>query len=153
MSLELLDFTKKNSARLCVVALPLRAKIMDIQTMNIKDIVINIIYIPIKFRMPGSNETLYSLLKQSGYFETYEQIHEDMLYEALASHPVCSYAWLFYSEDKRVSSGWFFEQNSQEKYTVGYYPPNENFKKIKYSDMRKACAAFIRLEIEDIRKS
>jgi len=94
---------------------------------------------------------MYSLLKESGYFEMYEQVSEADITEGLNKHPECINDWLMVSEDKRTSSGWCFTQNGNEKYTVGYYPATANFRLTTYTDAKEACAAFIKREIENIR--
>jgi hypothetical protein len=94
---------------------------------------------------------MYSLLKESGYFEMHDQIGEIELYEALNKHLECVDQWLTLSESKRVSSGWYFEDNTNGTYSVGYYPQQKNLTPAEYFDKVKACAAFIKREIEDIR--
>jgi hypothetical protein len=41
---------------------------------------------------------------------------------------------------------------SEGKYIVGYFPKNEDLNEIEYSDSKEACAAFIKKEIEEIRR-
>lgn len=120
--------------------------------MSIQDVVNKIIYLPLDFISPDNDKSIYSLLKETRYFETYSQINEDILLNALTEHPECINAWLSYSENKRTSSGWYFKQNNQEKYIVGYFSSKEDYEKNEYSDIKIACAFFIKQEIESIRK-
>ena len=55
------------------------------------------------------------------------------------------------SEDKRTTSGWYFIQYEKGNYIVGYFPSNADMKAIEFVDIKEACAAFIKKEIEDIR--
>lgn len=93
------------------------------------------------------------MLKESGYFELYNQINESDIYENLTQHFECIDQWLSFSDNKRSSSGWYFKQNDSGKFLVGYFPPKENLETAEYLDGIEACAAFIKLEIEDLRNS
>ena len=93
---------------------------------------------------------MYSLLKESGYFEMYEQVNEADIVEGLNNHPECIDDWIMLSEDKRCS-GWYITQNLSENYSVGYLPETEKFKLTTYANAKEACAAFIKREIEHIR--
>jgi len=60
-----------------------------------------------------------------------------------------------HSEDKRSNSVWYFQQENEETFVVGFFD-RKNSKMnqlIKYTDRIEACAAFIKREIEDIRQS
>lgn len=118
--------------------------------MNTKDTVNKILSIPREFNNLR-NTSIYSLLKESGYFETYNQVKEVDIAEALKKQPECITDWLMWSEDKRSSSGWYLKQNEFGKYTVGYFPERKDFKLTEYSDLTEACAVFIKREIEEIR--
>ena len=118
-----------------------------------KDYVINnIIYLLDKFYKLG-NISIYSLLKESGYFELYNQISELEISVMLIQHSKCIDQWLSWSENKRNSSGWYFKQKEDGKYIVGYFPTKEDLKTTEYFEIIEACAAFIKREVEDIRKS
>ena len=110
-------------------------------------IIKKIIFLPETFAI--ANVSVYSLLKESGYFEIYEQVSETDIFEMLVQYPECIKQWLSFSEDKRSSSGWYFKQGDNGEYIVGI---QGNVKTINYLDEVEACAAFIKREIEDIRK-
>ena len=114
-------------------------------------IITNIIFLPKEFSRGDSS--IYSLLKDSGYFELYHKICEADILKNLTQHLECVDEWLSLSEDKRSDSGWYFKQNDNGKYIVGYFPPKENLETHEYLDKIEACAAFIKREIEDIRNS
>jgi len=114
-------------------------------------IIKNILFLPAKFYT--ENSSIYSLLKESGYFEIHDNIKENDILKALFEYPECVENWLLLSENKRTTSGWFFKQNEVGKYVVGFFPANGDIKHKEYADIKEACAAFIKREIEDIRKS
>jgi len=120
--------------------------------MNKDNTINNIIYLPEKF-YKQRDVSIYSLLKESGYFELHNQIIEANIFDGLIKHPECIDQWLNWSADKRSSSGWYFKQNDNGKYVVGYFPLKENLETTEYLDEVEACAAFIKREIEDIRNS
>jgi hypothetical protein len=120
--------------------------------MNKDSAINNIIYLPGRF-YKHKDVSIYSLLKESGYFELHDQISEANIFDELTKHSECIDQWLAWSANKRSSSGWYFKQNENGKYIVGFSPPNENLKVTEYFDIAEACAAFVKREIEDIRKS
>lgn len=120
--------------------------------MNKETLISSIVNLPENFYSLG-NISIYSLLKETGYFEMYNQVDEINIVKELIRNPEYINQWLSWSEDKRSCSGWYFKQNGDNKYIVGYYPAKEDLKTIEYSDIKEACAAFIKREIEDIRKN
>ena len=118
--------------------------------MNITDTVIDLIYIPRKFEDLG-NVSIYSLLRDSGYFETYSEISESTIREGLRAHPETVEEWMRFSQDKRTNAGWYFRP-SRKGYEVGYFSRFQgDIKSTHYSDRTQACAVFIKNEIEEIR--
>lgn len=122
--------------------------------MDTNNIIIKIINLLERFYNIENEESIYSLLQSTGYFEKYNQVQESKINEILNQYPKCVNQWLNWSENKRSSSGWYFKKDDQEgNYIVGYYPDKENFKSIEYSNVTEACATFIKREIEQIRES
>ena len=115
--------------------------------MKNKEVIKEIIFLA-KSANNGENSSFYSLLKDKGYFESHNQISESDISNALVEYPESIDNWLAFSENKRVSSGWFFKK-SAEKYTVGYFPADTGIFPKEYSDPADACAAFIKGEIEE----
>lgn len=111
-----------------------------------------IIFLLDKFYCEG-NVSVYSLLEKSGYFELYDQISEGDIFRELTKHQECIDQWLGWSESKRSSSGWYFKENENGQYIVGYFPFQKGLKVTEYFDKTEACSAFIKREIEDIRKN
>ena len=116
-----------------------------------KDQINRIISLPQTFTSPENKESIYSLLGDTGYFRIHDEVQEGDLVEAIESHPEAIREWLSWSSDKRSSSGWYFRQMDRGKAEVGYYGGEINNEPIEFSDMKKACATFIKNEIEDIR--
>ena len=119
--------------------------------MNINNIIERIILLPRLVKSTG-NKPIYTLLKDTGYFEIAEQIDEDDFNKALKQHPECINEWLALSDDKRTSSGWYFKELDNEKYVVGYLDLKEtDHFDVEFSDIADACAFFIKHEIDNSR--
>lgn len=118
--------------------------------MNLHKVIIEITHVPRNLHRLNS-VSIYTLLKESGYFETHSLVSIGDIRAALELEPRCVEEWLVYSEDKRCDSGWYFMQTEKNKYVVDYYPPGDKAY-ITYDDPLDACAAFIMKEIEDIKQ-
>jgi hypothetical protein len=110
----------------------------------------NIVLLPKKFYDDG-NVSIYSLLKESGYFEFANQVSEANIFEILIQYPECISQWLSWSENKRSGPGWYFRKNETGKYIVGYFPAKASLATIEYPDITQACAVFIKRAIEEIK--
>lgn len=99
-----------------------------------------------------SNLSIYSLLKETGYYEIHDQISVQNIRDALVKYPECIDEWITYSEDKRSSSGWYIKKEEDGQHTVGFIGGNKhaNYNE-KYSDRIDACARFIKFEIDHIK--
>jgi len=120
--------------------------------MSIDEVVKKIVFIPSRLN-DIKNASAYSLLKESGYFEIYNQINEILIMRMLSNSPKVVDDWLQWSENKRTSSGWFINKGESGKYRVAFFPMSKNFPLVEYSDVLEACSAFIKREIENIRQS
>lgn len=99
--------------------------------------------IPWTFRR-DPDATLRSLLEASGYERFRDKLTSEALQDCLRSRPELAEAWVRYSEDKKIASGWYLEG-----LMVGYYQPGQGMvKKERYPDPLQACAAFIRKELD-----
>lgn len=113
-----------------------------------------ILSLPARFYSPENNQSIYSLLQETGYFEAYDNINENTVKEVLEHQPKYVDLWLSWSEDKRGGSGWYFIQDDSQKYIVGFLDPDKGIaEKMEYSDRMHACASFIKREVESIRLS
>lgn len=117
--------------------------------MNKFDIIYNVISIPNKFKK--GNDSFYSLAIQSGYFSSAEEITNDHIAEILEDHSHFINDWFCWSDDKRTSSGWFFQNSLPDKYVVGFSPWNETKPEVVFTDKYLACATFIKNELEEMR--
>lgn len=117
--------------------------------MTKQDTIKEILFIPKEF-YTQRNVSIFSLLKETGYFELYNQISEAEIFDLVIQYPECIEYWLNWSENKRVNAGWYFKQNDDGEYIVGYFPPKSKLDTC-YTNINEACAAFIKKEIEDIR--
>lgn len=110
-----------------------------------------IIELPKKFQ--EANVSMWDLLKQSGYFEIYNQVSEYDLQNELKKQLDRIDDWLLYFESKRTSTGWAYLQTDKEKFTLAYYSLDGISERIEFNDKILALAAIIKLEAELIRKS
>jgi len=94
-----------------------------------------------------------SLLKETGYFETYNIINESDFFIEIKKNPKYIDQWLTWSESKRTKNGYYFQKNDKGKYIVGFLNSKENLIICSFSNIEKACAKFVKLEIEEIRKN
>lgn len=119
--------------------------------MEIHDIANKIVHLPRDFHKLG-NVSMDSLLKQSGYFEVSDRIGEEDINKALVAYPDCIDEWMAWSEDKR-SSGWYIKKEEKGRYVVGHFSVQKDKENnFEYSDVRLACAAFIKREIADMKQ-
>ena len=118
--------------------------------MNLQTTILRVISLPRKFYQNG-DVSIHSLLRDSGYFEMYELVSEEALCAAIYDHPEYINDWLSFSEDKRTS-GWYFQRSSNEQWEVGYVSAGGgSIDAARYSDPARACASFVKHEVEDIR--
>lgn len=94
--------------------------------------------------------SINELLQKTGYSKIASHISEKDLYKQLAVHPEFVGDWLEYSQDKRCDDGWYFKL-SDKKYLVGYVGKNRNAE-TEYDDKIKACADFVKQELDQIIK-
>lgn len=110
----------------------------------------DVINIPKKLR--EQNTSFYKLLEKSGYFEFFSRINEVEILGQLNINPELVQQWMQYSDDKRITSGWYFTQDKDLQYVVGYHPRIIGTTPSKFNNIKEACAAFIKIEIEEARR-
>ncbi len=86
---------------------------------NKQEVIHHILTLPERFKSLG-NQTFNNLLKDSGCLEISSQIQESDILDAITKHPEIIKSWFSWSEDKRVSSGWFLKEN-KGKYFVSFF--------------------------------
>jgi hypothetical protein len=87
------------------------------------------------------------LIERSGYRDRSKTITVDLLADTLRREPDWVDAWIQWSEDKRVSSGWYITRCGDSAYEVGYHPSDQP---VRYGDRIEACAVFVRNELASI---
>jgi hypothetical protein len=87
------------------------------------------------------------LIARSGYRDRWRSITVDLLADTLALHPDWVDAWIQWSEDKRVSSGWYIFRCGESAFDVGFYP---TVQPVRYGDRTQACAVFVQHELASI---
>lgn len=110
------------------------------------DTLTQIIEMPQRFNDVGT-VSINELLSLTGYCQSYENISEADIANALSQKTSVVNSWLTYSEDKRVPSGWYIKRNHNGTFIVGSQDGEA-----AYEDGIKACAAFIKNEIETLRQ-
>ncbi len=109
----------------------------------------SIIQIPRDFLR--GNLSPYELVRKSGYFKLHDKIQEAEIIELLKQYPKVIEDWLQWSDDKRCSSAWYFNKGDDNKYFVAHHPEGDKDQEIWTEDGFKACAGYIKREIESIR--
>jgi hypothetical protein len=103
------------------------------------------------FRSGG--DSVAQLLKSAGVLDESSLPPSSELASFLSSRPELVESWLRWSQDKRVSSGWYFSPGSNG-FVVGYYP---NGVEMPFQNKILACAEFVRQEagqvVRDLRSN
>jgi hypothetical protein len=91
-----------------------------------------------------------ALIAESGYLDNRDLIDIDRIARHVASNPKLFGEWIAFSEDKRVSEGWYLKtQSADGPYTVGYVNPSVTLCKTDtFLDASEACAVYIKRELE-----
>jgi hypothetical protein len=125
------------------------SKIMSLDP-NVKKIALALIHLPRNFR-DLENKSIYTLLKESGYFEAHDRVPESAIRDVLLDFPECVREWAMFSEDKRTSYGWFWRRRAKGRHEIGCQPKSgDTAQLIEYLDETDACAAFIKREVDEI---
>lgn len=101
---------------------------------------------PVRFHARGDVSVL-RLVDESGYRDSPAALTVNAVSAYLAQHSGLVDAWLGYSSDKRVLSGWYFTERSADKFVVGYLGNHPNGGEFTFSDRIRACAEFIIREV------
>ena len=117
-----------------------------------RKIINNILNLPARHSIYRDVSTK-TLLSQTGYNGEYKNISVRDILAGLDENPVLADGWLTYSDDKRSGTGWYILDTGDEKYQVVYHPETPDIPLREYTDLNQACAAFIKQELEDIRRS
>lgn len=112
-----------------------------------------ILLLPKTFYMTG-NKSFFDLLKDSGYFEDYNDVTEVNIREQLKTHPEYCEQWIEWSENQRSDSGWYILQQDSNNhiYIVGCFHSRDQITSKEFTDSIQAVAYFIKNQIEYLRK-
>ena len=116
----------------------------------VQDVVQKVCAIPADFHRRGDVSVLY-LLEESGYDTVRDAVTVAIIQQHLQAHPDLIDVWAGYSDDKRCSSGWFFDDR---RYTTGHYSSSAGRSQEQvFTERSQACAEFIKHELESIREN
>jgi len=118
----------------------------------VNNIAIEIVKIPRTFQI-RRDMSIVALLKETGYFELYDQVSVTDIREALTREPACVQEWMQYSQNQRYP-GWYLTLNDEDLYEVGFFDDNADSRysnRVQYESAIDACAVFIKHEIERVR--
>lgn len=118
---------------------------------DVKTIALRVVLLPRELQ-GRETESIFSLLKDSGYFENFNEISEELFRDILSQNEDCVQDWLGFSNNKRSDAGWFFLKEGNATYVVGYLSrESKKNKRFVYNNSIDACASFVKREIEQIR--
>jgi hypothetical protein len=117
----------------------------------LENILSRICRIPEELSLPGSKASMYSIVNSIDYKNIRSSIDEETLSLFIHSHIEVVQNWIYYSEDKRTSSGWFFTAIGNG-WEVGRLMLDGNITaKGEYTSAANACAAFILRELDSVQ--
>jgi hypothetical protein len=87
------------------------------------------------------------LIARSRYSDRWRSITVGLLADTLRRRPDWVDAWIRWSADKRVSSGWYIVDCGESGFDVGRHP---DMPPVRYGDRTEACAVFVRHELASI---
>jgi len=123
----------------------------NIDSQDLIKVVNKIITIPNDYH--ELNKSKYQLVVDSGYIDIYEQITNKIIAYALMQQPHRTKEWVQFSEDQRVSEGWFLREDNNV-WNIGEFSTKDGYKEslTPYANLISACADFIKLQVEYTRQ-
>ena len=118
--------------------------------MNQEDVIAFVLQIPRRYAV--GNDSPMSLLVQSGYIEHHAEIGEQRIRNELAGRPDLLGEWEQYSDDQRSDGGWFLARGDAGEFEVRYMEHCKIKTVLKYSTRVEACAAFVKNDLELVRR-
>lgn len=117
----------------------------------------NIIKELLKLPLSVPDKSVYVRLKEMGCFEVLDKISVSDIRKMIEEDIHCNFMvnwWMGYSADKRCSSGWYFVENKDNGYVVGYINEEaiSGLYEKEYNNSLDACASFIKHELDEIWK-
>ena len=112
-----------------------------------QDVVTKICAIPSDFHRRG-DVSVVRLLQDSAYEAVRDAIGVPVIRQHLETHPHLIDAWADYSNDKRCSSGWYFDDS---RYSTGHFSSAAGRTREQiFSERSEGCAEFIKHELDSI---
>jgi hypothetical protein len=112
--------------------------------MTIDAVVERISRLPVDFY--AGSKSMVQLISESGVAAVPPALSVQRICTYITENPQIVDHWLRWSENKRVSSGWYFARRASG-FTVGFHPDGEA---LDISDPYLACAEFITREVGSI---
>jgi predicted HTH domain antitoxin len=101
----------------------------------------------------STKETPRELYFKTKYSDYHELITEVEIEKYLQENLSLIDLWEIFSMDKRWSPSWYFTRSDSGKNVVGYFHHDDKMKKqMSFNHASKACAFFIKMEMEELRK-
>jgi hypothetical protein len=114
---------------------------------TVQEVVTSICAIPDDFHRRG-DVSVVRLLEESGYATFRDAVVIAEIRQHLEAHPDLISSWAGYSEDKRCSSGWYFDDS---RYSTGHFSSDAGrSRELVFGERSQACAEFIKHEIDSI---
>lgn len=103
--------------------------------------------LPLEFKAAG-NKSMLTLFAETGYLQDSVEVSQEAVAGELRRTPALIDAWCAYSEDQRVTSGWYVKAVGSGKYEVGLAPRGP---RQIYSERADACSAFVLHQLAQLR--
>jgi hypothetical protein len=101
---------------------------------------------PVEYHRRG-DVSILRLAEESDYRAHRTAIGVEHIQRYLESHPELVGEWYVYSDNKRTSTGWYFDHAGRR---VGYFSGSRREHERTFDDATQACAAFIKHEMDSI---
>lgn len=116
----------------------------------INKILYKIVLIP-NILTENREKSTFEILHDIQYFDYYKNISVSDIERVLKNDSQIVRNWIQFSEDKRVTAGWYFKKNNDNCFIVGFHEKNKGFSNTKkFHDPMRACAYFIKKELESL---
>ena len=112
-----------------------------------QDVVTKVCAVPSDLHQRG-DVSVVRLLQESGYEAVRGAVSAPAIQQHLETHPHLIDEWAVYSNDKRRSSGWYFDDS---RYSTGHFSSAAGRTREQvFSERSRACAEFIKHELDSI---
>jgi hypothetical protein len=90
------------------------------------------------------------LYRETGYSTFFRELSVEKFEAVLREDRALVAEWEMFSGDKRWSPAWYLKLDGGRPF-VGHFPPNPKKIERHFDDPVKACAYFVKMEMEDFR--